>query len=285
VTWIRPLWLAGLLAVLLPGPQAAAAETPPAAAGPFNLEEAGEPLGSFRLTRNDRIIDVQQYAPQAEGGQFRTNVPDCEPGLRLSTVFAPAPWAVVTRIAETSIVSQIVLARRPPREEGGEARETLEMFGGTLELTDNFCPENVQRSAASDVFIVQGRTTVSGTGLHYDNATGLAHLSGPVELERAAEGESAAIAASSDQLVFNVDTDRSTLEGDVEVISEKRVSHADSLELNEEEGLAVLQGSPARSAEGANVLEGSTLLYYLDTDDVVVVGAVSGTLELDLTTP
>ena len=41
-------------------------------------------------------------------------------------------------------------------------------------------------------------------------------------------------------------------------------------------------GSPARSVKGNDVLEGSTLLYYLDSDDVVVIGNVSGELEFDL---
>jgi lipopolysaccharide export system protein LptA len=293
VNWIRLLTAGALLLALLAAPAAAQpppapAETPETPAAepvvPFDLGPAGEPLGSFRLTRNDRVIDVQQYAPQAEGGQFRTNVPDCEPGLRLSTVFAPAPWAVVTRIAETSIVSQVVLARRPPREEGGEERETLEMFGGNLEMSEAFCPENVQRSGEADVFIVQGRTTVQGLSLFYDNATGLANLAGPVNLQRTAE-DGAAIVASSENLVFNVDTEMSTLQGDVQVISDKRTSQADTLELNEQEGLATLRGTPARSTEGENVLQGDTLLYYLDTDDVVVVGGVTGTLELDLDTP
>lgn len=279
MTWISFLRPAGLLLALLL--LTAASDL----AVPFDLDSAAEPLGSFRLTRNDRIIEVQQFAPQAEGGQFRTNVPDCEPDLRLSTVFAPSPYAVVTRIADTSIVSQVVLARRPPREEGGEDRQTLEMFGGTLEMSENFCPQNVERSGQPDVFIVQGRTTVSGTDLLYDNATGLANLSGPVDLQRTGEDGQPPITATSQRLVFNVDTDLSTLEGDVEVISDKRTSHADTLELNEAEGVAVLHGNPARSTEGANVLEGSTLLYFLDSDDVVVVGGVTGTLELDLDSP
>lgn len=301
MTWIsflRPgqllfsLLLASLIAGLNAHPAVAADEGQPGTAVttvaqpvPFDLGSAGEPLGSFRLTRIDRVIEVQQFAPQAEGGQFRTNVPECEADLRLSTIFAPSPYAVVTRIAETSIVSQVVLARRPPREEGGEDRQTLEMFGGTLEVSDSFCPRNVQRSEQPDVFIVQGRTTVSGTELLYDNASGLANLSGPVDLQRSGQDGQSPITATSERLVFNVDTDMSTLEGTVEVISDKRTSHSDTLELNEADGVAVLHGSPARSTEGSNVLEGSTLLYYLDSDDVVVVGGVTGTLEIDLTSP
>lgn len=247
----------------------------------FDPAEAGAPLGSFRLVRNDRTIQVEQYAPQAQGGQFRTNVPNCEADLRLSTVYAPAPWAVVTRVAETSIVSAVVIARRPPADEGGESRETLTMFGGSLGVDDGFCPTDLAPSGAQDVYIVQGRTLVSGTELLYENESGLAHLTGPVRLLRSAEGESPEIVAAAERLTFDVDTDLSTLEGGVVVSSGSRVSEADSLVLDEAAGLATLHGSPARSRDGDNQIEGSTLLYYLDTDDVIVIGGVSGTMNLE----
>lgn len=299
LTWIKPL-RAGILSLLLtaalaqeaePGEtgEAAGAGVPAADSAParlqFDVEAAGDPLGSFRLSHGERVIAVQQFAPQAEGGQFRTNVPNCEEDLRLSTVYAPSPYAVVTDIGETSIVSPIVLARRPPREEGGEDQQTLEMFGGSLSVDENFCPQELQRSAAPGVFIRQGRTIVSGTELFYDNATGLADLNGPIDLQRTSESGDNDLTATADSLVFDVNTDLSTLKGDVEVISDKRVSHAETLILNEEEAYATLLGSPARSVEGENVLEGDTLLYYLDTDDVIVLGGVSGKLMLDLSDP
>lgn len=297
LTWIK-LFLTGILSLLLAAALAqdvdsgetgvpAEDRVPAADSAPalFDVAAAGDPLGSFRLSHGERVIAVQQFAPQAEGGQFRTNVPNCEEDLRLSTVYAPAPYAVVTGIGETSIVSQIVLARRPPREEGGEAQQTLEMFGGSLSVDDGFCPQELQRSGAADVFIRQGRTTVSGTELFYDNATGLADLNGPINLQRTALAGENALSATADSLVFDVNTDLSTLKGGVEVVSEKRVSHAETLILNEDESYATLLGSPARSVEGDNVLEGDTLRYYLDTDDVIVLGGVSGKLMLDLTNP
>lgn len=256
----------------------------------FDPATAGDPLGSFRLSHQDRVIEVQQFAPQAEGGQFRTNVPNCEPGLRMSTVFAPAPYMVVTRVAETSIVSQVVLARRPEqREPGAEAEsqeppagDTLNMFAGSVAVDEVFCPTETVRSGAEEVYIIQGRTLISGTELLYDNATGLAELDGPVSLLRQADGEGPEIVASSESLSFDVETDLSTLVGDVMVQSATRTSYADSLVLDEEAGLATLTGSPARSVEGADEIQGEVLLYYLDTDDVVVEGGVSGTIELEL---
>lgn len=245
----------------------------------FDPGTAGSALGSFRLTRSDRVILVQQYAPQAEGGQFRTNVPNCEADLRMSTVYAPQPYAVVTQVAETSIVSQVVLARSP---DGDEENETLTMFGGSVGVDEVFCPEDPVRSGVEDVYILQGQTVVSGTELVYDNATGLADLTGPVRLLRQAEDDGPEITAAADDLTYDVETELSTLRGGVVVRSDERVSYADSLVLDEEAGLATLLGSPARSVQGEDEIRGNRLLYYLNTDDVVVEGAVSGTLELEL---
>jgi lipopolysaccharide export system protein LptA len=243
----------------------------------------GEPLGTLTLRRNERTISVLQYAPSAEGGEFRLRVPNCEEGVRLSTVFAPAPYLVETLVNETRITSSVVLDRRPPRDEGGQDRATLEMFGGNLEVDlDTLCPQNVSRSEVPEVTILEGRTTAIGTVFNYDNETGIGLLSGPVDLDRVAEGDSPALEASAEALEFNVDTDLSTLSGQVRVVSDGRVSEADTLELDEQAGQAVLKGSPARSEQDQNVLEGDTLLYFLDSNDVVVIGNVKGVLELDL---
>lgn len=234
------------------------------------------------------MIEVRQYAPQAEGGEFRTNVPNCEPDLRMSTVYAPEPYFVVTQVAETSIISRVVLARRPQQgdpeaqEDAAPAGDTLNMFGGSVAVDESYCPVDVSKSAAEDVYIVQGRTLISGTELLYDNATGLAQLEGPVKLLRQAEGDGPEIVASSESLSFDVETDESTLLGTVMVRSDTRTSFADSLVLDEAAGLATLTGSPARSVDGSDEITGDVLLYYLDTDDVVVMGGVSGTLELEL---
>lgn len=245
----------------------------------FDPATAGDPLGSFRLTRPDRVITVQQFAPQAEGGQFRTNVPNCEAGVRVSTVFAPRPFAVVTQVAETSIVSAVVLAQRP---EGEGAAETLTMFAGSVSVDDSFCPVDISRSGEPEVFILQGHTRISGTELEYDNGSGIADLTGPVRLLREPGEDAPSITASAEALSFDTATDLSTLTGNVIIRSDSRTSYADSLILDEEAGVATLVGDPARSVDGSNEIRGQRLLYFLDSDDVIVEGGVSGTIELEL---
>lgn len=254
---------------------------------PFEPAAGESALGSFRLQREGESVVVEQYAPQAEGGQFRTNVPGCEDGVRLSTVFGPAPYAVVTRVGEgTEIFSRIVLARRPEAGSaaGGEgpSGDTLTMFDGSLGIDDGYCPVGIEETGNAEVFIRQGRMLASGTRLVYDNGTGLAELAGPVRLRRSGSGDSPEILASASALTFDIDTDLSTLTGEVVVSSGRRTSHADVLVLDEREGLAQLSGTPARSVEGENAIRGDELLYYLDTDDVIVSGGVSGTLDLEL---
>lgn len=255
-----------------------AAQEPPAPLW-FDPASAGDPLGSFRLTRPGRVITVQQFAPQAEGGQFRTNVPNCEAGVRVSTVYAPRPYAVVTQVAGTSIVSAVVLAQRP---EGEDAAETLTMFAGSVSVDDSFCPVDVSRSGEPEVFILQGHTRIIGTELSYDNGSGLADLTGPVRLLREPGEGAPSITASAETLSFDTATDLSTLSGNVVVSSETRTSYADSLILDEEAGVATLVGDPARSVDGSNEIRGQRLLYFLDSDDVIVEGGVSGTIELEL---
>src|SRR5690606_42112622 len=92
----------------------------------------------------------------------------------------------------------------------------------------------------------------------------------------------AAVTASSESMSFAVGEKRATLTVAVVVTSQDRATSGDTLELDEEAGTAVLTGSPARSVKGADVLQGNRLLYYLDSDDVVVMGNVTGEIELEL---
>ena len=107
-------------------------------------------------------------------------------------------------------------------------------------------------------------------------------LSGPVALERTAEGDSPALSVTADEgLTFDGDEDVSTFRGNVQTTSEGRVSSADTLEYNEAAGVAILRGSPARSQEGDDVVEGSVIEYDIDSNDVVVREKVKAVFEYD----
>ncbi len=256
-------------------------------------ETAPEPDLRPKLTiarENDDPIQIIQNAADAEGAQFILGNPNCKDEVRVSTFLAPAPGFVEMLINDMRITSAVALVDKPTAEGGGSGgaantpaeNETIEMFGGSLELNDTRCPENVQRSTAADVTIEQGRSTTKGTLLNYDNATGKGDLSGPVALERTAEGDSPALSVTADDgLTFDGDEDVSTFRGNVQTTSEGRVSSADTLEYNEAAGVAILRGSPARSQEGDDVVEGSVIEYDIDSNDVVVSEKVKAVFEYD----
>ena len=253
-----------------------------------------KPVGSMTIDRKDRTILVSLFAPSEEGGEFRLNVPECEKDIRFSTIYAPKPYLVETKVNEAIITSQIALSRRPPNVENeageiierGADKQKLELVGGTLKVNqETLCPEDIERTETADVTLKEGRTTVLGANFLYDNSTGIGKMKGPITLDRVAEGDSPALNATSDSLETNVDEDKTYLTGNVKVTSEDRVSEAATLEYNEEEGQAILRGTeetPAKSTKGNDVLQGDVIIYFLDTNDVVVQGNLQGDIEVDL---
>ncbi|MDZ7703491.1 MAG: LptA/OstA family protein [Trueperaceae bacterium] len=232
----------------------------------------------LRINRNDRVIRVVQNAPSAEGGEFRLNA-RCEEGIRYGTVYAPAPYEVETFVNDARITSQIVIEKRPG---GSEDESRLELFGGTLTIDDaTLCPTDIAESETADVTIFEGRTTTTGSRFNYNNAQGLGTLIGPITLERTAEGESPALSATSQSLDIDVDQDVTVLQGGVQLTSGDRVSAAETVEFDEQAGMAVLRGDPAESRDGDNVVRGQIIEYDLDSNDVVVREGISASFELD----
>lgn len=244
-------------------------------------------LPTFELRRDDRPITVQQTALDAEGGIAITRGGSgCRADENISFFYAPDPKRIETTVNNTLIRSSVVL-RSQPKEGGAEAQDdaVLDFFGGSLELNEETdCPRNVRRNPQQQVLIEEGRTTVRGASLVYDNATGVGDMQGPITLARRAAGDFPALDASARRLSFNVDDDIQTLRGAVSVTSEGRTSEADVLELDEDAGFAILRGSPARSRNEEGEVVGEVIEYDLNSNDVVVRQGVEATFELDLGT-
>jgi lipopolysaccharide export system protein LptA len=261
-------------------------------------------LPTLTIKRKDRDIIVAQKAPGNKGGKTFLNVNECDDAKKdsiFSTFFAPEPYLVETQVNEATLTSRIAASKQPPNkkddegkviEKGGD-KAILELYGGTLEFVEERgndkrgCPINIKRSDQTDVTLKQGRTTVKGVNFIYDNNKGIGNMKGPITLDRVAEGDSPALNATSDTMEVNVDDDKTFLEGNVKVNSEDRVSEATTLEYNEEDGIAILRGDrekniPAKSTKGSDVLQGYVIIYYLDTNDVLVEGDVQGDIEVDL---
>jgi lipopolysaccharide export system protein LptA len=255
-------------------------------------------LPKLTIKRKERTIVVSQTASSAEGGRQPLNAKGCDDkdkDLIYNTFFAPDPYFIETQVNDALLTSRIALSKQPPnkRNEAGDVIErggdksVLELFGGSLEFPDerSGCPKNIERAEQAEVTLKEGRTTVKGVTFRYLNETGIGTMKGPITLDRVAEGDSPALNATSESLETNVDEDKTYLTGNVKVTSEDRVSEAATLEYNEESGLAILRGNeetPAKSTKGSDVLQGDVIIYYLDTNDVVVQGSLQGDIEVDL---
>ncbi len=269
----------GLLGVGIAQTDANTPQPPDPAASPASN------LPSFELQRNDRPITVQQTATDAEGGfSITRGGSNCRKDENLSFYYAPNPKRIDTKVNNTRIRSSIVL-RTQPKAGGAAAQDkaVLNFFGGSLSVDDEtLCPKNLKREKNPKVVITEGRTTVEGGPLVYENNRGVGEMTGPVNLERRASGDSPALTASSARFSFNVDEDVQTLSGNVRIESDGRTSEADTLELDEEAGFAVLRGKPARSRNDEGEVAGEVIEYDLDSNDVVVTQGVRGTFTLDL---
>lgn len=244
---------------------------------------------TFTLKRDDTELVITNRALASEGARSIGNNRNCEEGVRLTVVYGPAPGRVETQVEDSLLTSHLAIIRTPEGAEEGAGQETLELRDATVTFDRPGCPQEVVDAETPQVSLVQGRTTVTGTRFFLEREEDVGVLDGPVRLVRAAAasdgpGDSATtdLVAEADSMRFAVGEQRATLSGSVRVTSDERLTSGDTLELDEEAGTAVLTGAPARSTKGSDVIEGNRLLYYLDTDDVVVLGNVKGELEVEL---
>lgn len=260
---------------------------------------SGQP--TVRVERGEREIVVTQRSSGAEGARTVLANRNCEPEVLSNIFFGPLPEHVRTQIDATELISQIAVVRIPDAADDGDANgddakegdeETIELYGGVLRFSRPGCIEEWLPAggpgvdgvavSAQPVVLLQGRTRVEGSRFFLDRGTDVALMEGPIDLLRAPSEGSAGepLRATARSMSYDLDTEFSTLTGDVVVTSAERVTTADRLELDEEASLALLTGNPAVSRRGDDEIRGTTLRYDLDTDEVVAVGSVSATLSV-----
>jgi len=151
------------------------------------------------------------------------------------------------------------------------------MTGGTaryIEEEDRL--ELELKPAPRAVEVQQGKSKAWGSRLDYDNESGNALVAGPVELERAGEKP---LQGSAERMVYNVDDEALTLFGAIRLVQDGRTSTAQGALVREKDRIAFLYGSkdkPVRSQNKDGFVEGTRVLYNLDTGDVVVLEGVKG---------
>lgn len=263
-------------------PRLAAGLAALAVAAPLCLVVA-QTVTTFSIQRDETELVISNLGLAADGARSIGNNVNCEEGQRLTIVYGPEPGSVETRVEDAVLTSHLAVVRSPVEAEEDAEEETLELTDAQVTFNRPGCLEAVTAAEAPSVTLVQGRTTVVGARFFLDRNEDVGRMDGPILLTRNGEEEdSEPLVATASAMTFAVGEQRATLTGEVEVTSQERVTSGETLELDEDAGTAVLTGSPARSVKGEDVLEGNRLLYYLDSDDVVVIGNVSGALEIEL---
>ncbi len=158
-----------------------------------------------------------------------------------------------------------------------EVNDFVYMTGGTAKYIEeedrlelNLKPE------PRAVEVQQGKSKAWGSRLDYDNQSGDARVAGPIELERSGDKP---LQGSAQRMVYNVDDEILRLFGGVRLVQDGRTSTADSAVVREKDRVAYLFGSkdkPVRSQNKDGFVEGTRVLYNLDTGDVVVLEGVKG---------
>lgn len=254
------------------------------------------------LERSDATIEIINSGRADQGARSILSLAGCldDADLQSNLFYAPG-GGVSARIEQDDgepalVEAPLITVVRPPAssaEPGGEpeaeaageaeadADETLEALDVTASFGRPPCLDVIEPADPPQVSLLQGRTTIVGARFFLDRQTDVATMDGPVTLQREPEGEGETVDADAEALEYDLSTGRASLTGGVEVRAGERRSSADRLELDEEAGIATLYGSPAVSREGSDEVTGDRLIYDLETNDVVVEGAVEASFELD----
>lgn len=233
------------------------------------------------IDRDDTQITVTNLSLGSEGAKTYLSNRNCKEGFKTSIFYGPVEGFVETLSEGAKLLSSMVVIETPDTETA-DNKDRVQLYNASnVSFSRPRCIEEEER-LDDPIRLEQGRTTILGESLVLEPDDNVGDMRGPITLERAAEGESPSLSAQSDELQFDFDTDLSTLSGNVTITSEDRVSTADVLEYDEANGVAIMRGNPARSTQGDDFVEGSVIRYFLNNNDVMVVGGINGEIEVDL---
>jgi len=236
----------------------------------------------IEIKRDDTDIVITNFGSSANGAKSILSNKNCKEGIVTRIFYAPGSY-VETISDKTTLRSEIALIEKQEKkaDDADAFEETLELFSGTMDFNRPKCPENVKRSTEPNVSLKQGKTTVQGVNFFLDKANNIGLMKGLIALKRAAKNPANDLNASADVLEVNLDNDAITLSGNVKINSDGRVSTADRLEYDDENAIAILYGNPAVSKKDSDILKSDIIVYYLDSNDVVAKGHISGEFIFD----
>ncbi|MCL6525749.1 MAG: hypothetical protein K6T57_02590 [Thermaceae bacterium] len=179
----------------------------------------------------------------------------------------PAPFRVNVRFGKDAQAFG-ALALVEKIKDGGE---TVQLDGGSASYNEAEDRLEIQPKAAPKaVEVRQGKSTVYGSRLEYDNDTGEASILGPNEISRSGDKP---LKGQSQRMVYNVDDETLRMFGEIKLEQNGRTTLASSALVREKDGVAYLFGSdkdPVVSTDKNGTAKGRRIRYNLDTGDVVV---------------
>lgn len=174
----------------------------------------------------------------------------------------PDEFGITATVSNLTIYGQVAELHSPTGASISVAGERVAVF-----------PEAVK--------VERGRMEATGSSLRYDEGIGVGELDGRAEIEVAPNTEDGDVTIiMADSVEFDVDTDRSTSGGAVELRSGNQYAQAGLLDYEEERGLGVLYGPERvrieRTAEdgGVLVITAHEIRVLTDTKQLYVTGEV-----------
>jgi len=237
--------------------------------------QADKPVqyGDLRVGQQVRLEAAEQNDGSLRAFDVRIGGVREGPSLSRSLFADPPPFRVQITFGEDAKAFGAIARVEQIRE----VNDFVFMTGGTaryIEEEDRL--ELDLKPAPRAVEVQQGKSKAWGSRLDYDNASGDARLAGPIELERSGDKP---LQGNAQRMIYNVDDEILRLFGEVRLVQDGRTSTADSAVVREKDRIAYLFGSkdkPVRSQNKDGFVEGSRVLYNLDTGDVVVLEGVKG---------
>lgn len=174
----------------------------------------------------------------------------------------PDEFGITASVSNLTIYSQLAELHSPTGASISVAGERVAVF-----------PQTVR--------VERGRMDATGSSLRYDESVGIGELAGRAEITvdpNTEDGDTTIILA--DEVEFDVDTDRSTSRGNVELESGNQFAQAELLDYEEERGLGRLYGENQVRVErtatdgGLLVITADEIRVLTDTKQLYAIGSV-----------
>ncbi|AFZ68461.1 LptA/OstA family protein [Deinococcus peraridilitoris] len=264
-----------------PAPQGTPAQPsgqPPAqpAAPEGELPQATITLERTTRSNEKRTIEIVRQGTDETGISATCSPQDDEPDDAPTIVVYSESTSRGVRVTVDKNVIRAPLAIIT-KQQGGDGH--IEMTAGTARYleeapegkTDRLsrCEVEARPEVKSDtVNVTQGKTSLKGSKLVYDENDGVARISGPITFAREK------LTGKSQRIDVDVEREVTTLVGAVEFRDGDRTSKAERVDYDDTRNVAILRGTPENLAETStskDTLRAETIRYNLDTGEAVVL--------------